>query len=102
MAVIEDMVGRQSPLELGIGDMRKEEVFLILPAQNRGKTSDRFPWVGCTGSGEAWETVVCEQFLGSSCIAGCSPVLVVGSLRAFGVVMQMMIRPVSRDLQDVS
>lgn len=45
MAVIEDMVGRRSLLELGIGGTRKEEVFLILPAQSREKTSDRFPLV---------------------------------------------------------
>lgn len=95
-------MGRQSLLELGIGGMRREEVFLILRAQNRGKTSDRSPLAGCTGFAKSWAMVVCEQLLGSFCIAGRFPALAAGVLRASEVVMQKMIRRVSRDLQDVS
>ena len=96
------MVDRRSLLGLGIGGMRKEEVFLNLRAQNRVKTSDRSPWVGCTGSAEVWEMVVCELLLGSSCTAGRAPALVAGFLRAFEVVMLKMNLLFSRDLQDVS
>ena len=102
MAAIEGMVGRRSPLELGTGGRRKEEVFLILRAQNRGKTSDRSPLVACTGFAISWEMVVCVQLLGSSCTAGHFLALGAGFLRAFEVGMLKMIRRVSRDLQGVS
>ena len=102
MVVIACTAGRRSLLERGIGGMRKEEVFLILRAQNRGKTSGHFPLVVCTGSAEVWEMVVCVQLLGSSCTVGCSPALGAGFLRAAEVEMPRMILPFSRDLQDVS
>ena len=62
MAVIEGTVGRRSLLELGTGGRRKEEVFLILRAQNRGKTSDRSPLGACTGFAKSWEMVVCVMY----------------------------------------
>ena len=102
MAAIEDMVGRRSPLGLGIGGRRKEEVFLTLRAQSRVKTSDRSPLVGCIGFAISWEMVVCAQLLGSSCTAGHFLALGAGFLRAFEVGMLKMNRRVSRDLQDVS
>ena len=102
MAAIEGMVGRRSLLGPGTGGTRTEEVFLIHPAQNRGKTSDRYPLVGCTDFAGFWEMVVCAQLLGSSCTAGRSLALVAGVLHASEVVMRKMIQHVSRDLQDVS
>jgi hypothetical protein len=96
------MVGRRCLLERDIGDMRREVVFLILHAQNRWKTSNRSPWVGCTGSAKVWEMLVCERLLGSSCTAGHFPALVAEFLRASEVGMLKKILLFSRDLQDVS
>lgn len=96
------MEGRRSLLELGTGGMRKEGVFLTLPAQNRGRTSDRSPLVGCIGFAKFWEILVFVQLLGSSCTAGRSPALAAGVRRASEAVMRKTIQRVSRDLQDVS
>jgi hypothetical protein len=101
-AVIAGMAGRQSLLELGIGGIRKEVVFWILPAQSLEKTWGRSPLAVYTGFAWVWETVVGGWFLGSSCIAGCSPAPGAEALRASEVVMRKMILPFSRDLQDVS
>lgn len=95
-------MGRRCLLERGIGGMRKEVVFLIRRAQNRWKTSNRSPWVGCTGSAKALEMLVCERLLGSSCTAGYFPALVAEYLRASEVEMLKKILLFSRDLQDVS
>jgi hypothetical protein len=96
------MVGKRCLLARGIGDTRKEVVFLIRRAQNRWKTSNRSPWVGCTGFAKAWEMFVCERLLGSSCTAGYFPALVAEYLRASEVGMPKKILLFSRDLQDVS
>ncbi len=95
-------MGRQCLLERGIGGRRKEEVFLILLAQSRVKTSGHFPWVECIDSAKVWEMVVYARLLGSSYTAGRFPALVAGSRRASEVGMLKMILLFSRDLQDVS
>jgi hypothetical protein len=102
MAVIAGMVGKRFLLELGIGCMQREEVFLILLDQTRGKTSGRFPLVVYIGFAKSWEMVVCGLLLGSSCIVGCFPAPAAGFLRASEVVRLKMILPFSLDLQDAS
>jgi hypothetical protein len=101
--IVEDMVGKQCLLELGMCGRRKEAVFLSLLCQNRVKTSGYLPLVVYIDLAEVLEMVVCAQPLDSSCIAECFEAgALVGFPRESEVVMLKMILPFSRDLRDVS
>lgn len=104
MTVVEDTVGRQCLRELGRSDMRREEVFEILPAHTRVQTSLLHHCAleaYIAGLEQAWE--IFEQILDSSCSAEQSRGAPADEARhAFEVAMQRMNQLVSRDLRDVS